>query len=148
VKLHPDSREFIELLTSHGVERVLVGGHAVAYHGYPRFTGDIDFFFRPTVENARRLRSALDEFGFTQLELTPEQLIEPGRVVQLGRPPNRIDLLSTISGVDFDTVWTGRIEGQVDGLTVDIIGLGELLQNKRASGRLKDLADLEELEGD
>ena len=148
MKLHPDSREFIELLTSHGVERVLVGGHAVAYHGYPRFTGDIDFFFRPTVENARRLRSALDEFGFTQLELTPEQLIEPGRVVQLGRPPNRIDLLSTISGVDFDTVWNGRIEGQVDGLTVDIIGLGELLQNKRASGRLKDLADLEELEGD
>lgn len=145
MKLHSDLREFIGLLNSRRVEYVIVGAHAVAFHGYPRFTGDVDFLIRPTPENAARVVEVLDAFGFGELGLKVSTFTEPDKVVQLGRPPNRIDLLTSISGVDFEEAWRGRVPGEMDGLPVSFLGWDQLLVNKRASGRTKDLADLESL---
>ncbi len=145
MKLPKDLREFIEFLNSRKVEYLVVGGHAVAYHGYPRFTGDIDFFVRPSAQNAARLADALEDFGFGGLGLDPQTFTRPNKVVQLGRPPNRIDLLTSISGVDFAEAWAGRKVGELDGLPVPFIGRATLIKNRRASGRPKDLVDVEHL---
>lgn len=144
-KLQADLKEFIELLNSHSVEYLIVGGHAVAFHGHPRFTGDIDFFIRATPSNVQRLLAVLNDFGFGSLGITDRDLLEPKRIVQLGRPPNRIDLLTSISGVDFDSAWESRIDSIMDDQRVIMIGWNELLRNKKAAGRQKDLADVEEL---
>lgn len=144
-KLQTDLKEFIGLLSSHEVEYLLVGGHAVAFHGHPRFTGDIDFLIRTTPSNVRRLLAALSAFGFGSLEITERDLLEAGRVLQLGHPPNRIDILTSISGVEFDAAWASRVESSMDGQRVIIIGWNELLQNKKATGRQKDVADLQKL---
>lgn len=146
MKLQKDSREFIELLNSHGVEFLVVGGHAVAFHGHPRFTGDIDFWVRPRRDNAARLLSALRSFGFGELALTEGDFTQPHRIVQLGHPPNRIDLLTSISGVEFDEAWAAREEADLDGLAVHFLGRKALIDNKRACGRAQDLADVERLE--
>lgn len=148
MKLSRDLREFIELLNSCAVEYVVVGGHAVAYHGYPRYTGDIDFFIRPTEDNARRLLEVFDRFGFGGVGITRDDFTTPDRIVQLGLPPNRIDLVTGITGVTFDEVWASRVAANLDGIPVCLIGKAELLRNKRASGRAKDLADIEGIEGD
>ncbi len=140
--LQTDLREFVALLNSHEVEYLVIGGHAVAFHGYPRYTGDIDFLIRTTSENAGRVMDVLAEFGFGDVGVTTDDLTVPGRIVQLGLAPNRIDLLTSISGVDFDSAWSGRSEGSLDGLAVSFLGRDELLENKRASGRLKDQADV------
>jgi hypothetical protein len=132
-------------LNSRKVDYIVVGGHAVAFHGHPRFTGDIDFLLRPTYENAERLIGAVREFGFSDLPLSPEDFSKPSTVVQLGYPPNRVDLLTSISGVDFDQAWGGRVAGELDGLPVFFLGWEELLENKRAAGRDKDLADVSKL---
>ena len=145
MSLQKDLREFIELLSSRGVECIVVGGHAVAYHGHPRFTGDIDFLIRPTIDNARRVMEALQAFGFSHLSLTAEDLTIPDLVVQLGRPPNRIDLMTSISGVGFDEAWAGKESAKLDGLPVFLLGREALLKNKEAAGRDKDLADLSRL---
>jgi hypothetical protein len=105
--------EFIGLLNSHRVEYLVVGGHAVAFHGHPRFTGDIDFFIRPTPENADRLLQVLRSFGFGALDVSVDDLTTPHRTVQLGRPPNRIDLLTSISAVSFDEAWSARVSGRL-----------------------------------
>ena len=146
MKLHKDLKEFIELLNSHGVEYLIVGGHAVAYHGHPRYTGDIDFFVRPSRENAARVLGALDAFGFGQVGFNVDTFTEPEKVIQLGRPPNRIDLLTSISGVSFEDAWPSRVDAQLDGAPVWFIGKTALIANKRAAGRQKDLADLEEID--
>lgn len=143
--LQNDLREFIGLLNSLKVEYLVVGGHAVAFHGHPRFTGDIDFFIRATGENAERVLGVLDAFGFGSLGITVADLTEPGQVVQLGRPPNRIDILTSISGVDFDSAWASRAPADLDGHAVNFIGADELLKNKQESGRPKDLADAAKL---
>lgn len=144
-KLQSDLREFIKLLNSRGVEYLLVGGYAVAYHGHPRFTGDIDFLIHATLENVQRLLEVLDDFGFGGIGISAQDLLEPGRVVQLGHPPNRIDLLTSISGVEFEHAWRSRVEAMVDEEPVTLLGWADLLQNKRASGRPQDLADVEKL---
>ena len=146
MKLQRDLREFVESLSSSGVEFLVVGGHAVAFHGHPRYIGDIDFLVRPTKENAERVLDAISRFGLPQLTLSAEDFTRPVSVVQLGRPPNRIDLLTEISGVDFATAWAGRETADLDGCSVFILGRKELLLNKRASGRPKDLADIDALE--
>ncbi|MEX0718698.1 MAG: nucleotidyltransferase [Planctomycetaceae bacterium] len=146
MKLHSDLREFIELLNAHGVEFVVVGGHAVGFHGHPRYTGDIDFVVRPTPENAARIVQVLRTFGFPDAGKLEESLTDPATIVQLGRPPNRIDLLASISGVTFDALWTRSVPATLDGVPVRFPDLDSLLANKRASGRAKDLADVEELE--
>ena len=145
-KIHSNLKKFIELLRSKKVEFVLVGGHAVAIHGYPRFTGDTDFLYRPTMSNARKLRHVLDEFGYSALDLTVEELIESGRITQLGVPPQRIDLLTSISGVGFDEVWESREQHDFGPMRIPVISKEHLLRNKRAAGRTKDLLDVEMLE--
>lgn len=144
-KLQPDLREFIKLLNSHDVEYVVVGGHAVAFHGHPRFTGDIDFLIRTTPENVSRVLTVLGVFGFGDLGIVEQDLLERGRVLQLGHPPNRIDVLTSISGVDFDSAWEQRVQTLLDDQPVALLGWDELIRNKRAAGRQKDLADLEKL---
>lgn len=144
-KLQTDSREFIELLNSHEVDYLIVGGHAVAFHGHPRFTGDIDFFIRATPTNVKRVLDVLDRFGFGGLGITEQDLLEAGRVVQLGQPPNRIDLLASITAVDFEEAWASRVPAVLDGLPVNLLGLDVLLRNKKAAGRPKDLADVAKL---
>lgn len=146
MKLQADLREFIVLLNSHKVEYLIVGGHAVAFHGHPRLTIDIDFLVRPTHENARKLLAALADFGFGSAGIDLAALTTPDRIVQLGRAPNRIDLLTGISGLTFDEASHDRVVGKLDGIRVNIIGLDALLKNKRASARPKDLADVAELE--
>lgn len=141
-----DLRELIELLNSHRVEYLVVGRHAVSYHGYPRYTGDIDFLVRPTQENASRVAAAVQRFGFGGSEALKSTLVQPEKVVQIGRPPNRIDILTSASGVDFQDAWERSVTGSLDGIPVRFPDLGTLLKNKRASGRIKDLADVEELE--
>lgn len=145
MKLDKDLREFIELLNSLRVDYIVVGGHAVAFHGHPRFTGDIDFLARPSHENSERLINVIREFGFADFRLSPDDFTQPNSIVQLGQPPNRIDLLTSISGVDFDEAWDSKIAGELDGLPVFYLGWDSLLKNKRASGRAKDLADVSKL---
>jgi hypothetical protein len=145
MKIHSDLKEFIELLNSNGVEYVVVGGHAVAYHGHPRFTGDIDFFVRASKENASRIVAVLHAFGFTDTTGLADLLIQPDKVVQLGRVPHRIDILSGISGVTFDQELAGSVMGELDSLKVPFIGIDALIQNKIASGRPKDQADVGQL---
>lgn len=124
---------------------MIVGGYAVGYHGYPRTTGDIDFFVDVSAENAHRIKSAIDDFGFGSLGLTSDDFQQANRIVQLGYPPNRIDIITAISGVTFAQAWTDRIEDELDGIKVVFIGKQTLLANKTASGRSKDKTDLDAL---
>jgi hypothetical protein len=117
----------------------------VAFHGHPRFTGDIDFLIRTAPENAKRVLTVLDAFGFGSVGISERDLLEHGRIIQLGHPPNRIDILTSISGVNFDAAWGSRVPTILADQAVDLIGWHELLQNKRAAGRQKDLADVEKL---
>ena len=145
MKLEKDLREFVELLNSRKVDYIIVGAHAVAFHGHPRYTGDIDLLVMPARDNAERMLDVLRDFGFGGVSIDVEDLTLPNRVVQLGQPPNRIDLLTSISGVNSEEAWQGRVEGELDGLRVSFLGLKELLTNKRASAREKDLADFQTL---
>ena len=145
MKLQKDLREFIESLNSRKVEFIVVGAHAVAFHGHPRFTGDIDFLVRPTPENASRVVAAVRAFGFRDASLTSDDFTRPGVVVQLGVVPNRIDLLTSISGVSFEEAWNDRVPGEIDGLPVAFLSLGSLLKNKEATGRDQDRADARKL---
>jgi hypothetical protein len=145
LKLPPDSREFIALLNSNEVRYLIVGGYAVAYHGYPRFTGDIDIFVEMSAENAQRMEAVLNTFGFAGLGLRAADFLHPDTIVQLGYPPNRIDLLTSISGIAFADAWEGREAVEVEGMTLVFIGKEALLANKTASGRPKDIIDFNAL---
>ena len=144
--LTPDFKEFAALLNSNGVEYLVVGGYALAAYGHPRYTGDLDFWIGTNHENAERVLTALEEFGFGSLGILREHLTEAGQVIQLGFPPARIDLLTSIDGVDFAECYKRRIVFEVDGLNLSFIGLEDFKTNKKAVGRHKDLADLEALE--
>lgn len=144
--LAKDLREFIESLSLNGVDFVVVGAFARAHHGAPRYTGDIDLLVRPSEQNANRLIRALTQFGFGSLGLTPADFMVPERVVQLGVPPNRIDLLTSITGLTFDEVWQRRVAAELDGLPVSFISRQDFIVNKRATGRSKDLADADAVE--
>ena len=146
MKLQRDLREFIASLISKRVEFVVVGAHALAYHGHPRFTQDLDVLVRPTAANAAALMAALEDFGFGDSGLGPADFTRTGRVIQLGVAPNRIDLLTSITGVDFEEVWRTRVQGELDGLHVSFIGRDALIANKRATGRPQDVADVATLE--
>lgn len=143
--LSSDWRAFIASLNSHNVEYVLVGGHAVAYHAQPRFTEDLDILIRRTPENAQRMLAAIKAFGFGSLGLTEQDFSLPGQIIQLGLPPNRIDIATTISGVEDNAVWESRIQDNWDGVPVWWIDRASLVRNKRAVRRPKDLADLDVL---
>lgn len=145
MSLQKDLREFIELLSALEVRFVIVGAFAVAYHGYFRYTSDIDIFVDSSVENATRILRAVDQFGFGDLKLKAEDFTQDDQVIQLGVAPNRIDVMTFLSGVSFDEVWSSRELGELDGLSVPFISREMLKRNKVACGRNRDLADLEYL---
>ena len=145
MKLTPDLKEFIQSLSDNGVRYLIVGGYAVAFHGHPRYTKDLDIWIRLEPSNAARIVAALRQFGFGSLDLQPADFLAVDQIIQLGYPPNRIDLLTTLPGVDFDECYEGRVVVEVDGVTVNFIDLENLRKNKAASGRFQDLADLENL---
>jgi hypothetical protein len=143
--IQPDFRELLALFNRHGVEYLIVGGYALAFHGAPRFTGDIDIYVRPDLANGARIVAALDDFGFGGLDIAADDFAAPHRVVQLGVAPVRVDLITSISGVDWDEAVAGRIAGDYGDVPVHFIGLTALIANKRATARVKDLADLDAL---
>jgi len=145
IRLPPDFREFLRLLNSRHVEYLLIGGYAVGYHGYPRPTGDMDIWVAVSAENAARVVQALLDFGFKSVDVPLSLFTEPGKVVRMGVPPMRLEIVTTISGVDFAACFARRTSAVIDGVPVNIIGLDDLKINKRASGRHKDLNDLEQL---
>jgi len=148
MKLSKDLREFIGLLNSKGIKFIIVGGHAVAYHGHPRFTGDIDFFVECSPANAKALEQVIIAFGFAGLGLTANDFLKPETVIQLGRPPNRIDILTSITGVDFVRAWQTKTAALIDGIPIFIISKELLIKNKRAVHRPQDLADLQQIAPD
>jgi hypothetical protein len=145
MEVQKDFKELLELFNKHKVEYIIVGAYALAYHGVPRFTGDIDIYVHPTPENAQRIFAALDDFGFGSLDLTAEDFQKPGSVVQLGVPPVRIDIITSITGVVWQEADKGKNEGLYGDVPVYFLGREQLVANKRATGRKKDLADLESL---
>jgi hypothetical protein len=144
IQLPPDFKEFLKLLTSNDVAYILVGGYAVNYHGYPRATADIDIWVAISPENAAKLVTTLHQFGFASA--TAAHFSEPGKVVRMGVPPVRIEVLTSISGADFEACFARCERATIDGLQVNVLSRADLVGNKRAAGRPKDLADLRELE--
>jgi hypothetical protein len=142
MKFPPDWSEFIGLLSAHGVRFIVVGAHALAAHGRPRATQDIDILIEPTAQNASRVCAALADFGFRDLAGASEEFAQPERMATLGNPPLRIDLMTSIDGVTFEQAWSGRLTAKLGDHDVAFLGLREFLQNKRAAGRAKDLADI------
>ena len=144
--LPSDFKEFLRLLDETGVKYLIVDGYAVGYHGYPRSTGDMDVWIDSTEENAKRVVETLREFGFDVPELAPDLFLDPDRVIRLGHPPLRIELLTSVTGVGFADCYSSHVvEEMDDGTRIHFIGLEELKENKRATGRHKDLDDLEHL---
>lgn len=146
IHLPQDFREFIQLLNEHSVEYVIVGGYAVAIHGYVRYTGDIDFFIAISACNADRMVKVFNRFGLNQPDINAALFMEPGKILRIGAEPMRLEVLNQISGVTFTECYENRRELLIDGITVNFVGYAELLKNKRATGRDKDLADASELQ--
>ena len=145
MEIQQDFRELLELFNAHEVEYVIVGAYALAFHGVPRFTGDMDILVKPDSENAVKILAALKEFGFGSLDLNESDFKEPDRVVQLGVAPVRVDLITSLTGVSLQQVYSGKVPGSYGDVKVYYLGRDELLSNKRALGRKKDLADIEAL---
>ena len=145
-RLPADLREFLKLLNSARVEYLLVGGYAVGYYGYPRATGDMDIWVAISDKNVHKLVRVLRDFGFNLPNVQPKVFLEKDRIVRFGEPPLRIEILTTISGVSFEDCFARRARVKFDGLRVNLIGLEDLKKNKAASGRPKDLDDLQALE--
>jgi hypothetical protein len=143
--LNKDFREFIELLNSNKVRYLLIGGYAIAVHGHPRYTKDLDIWLEMSEENADAMIEVLKDFGFGDLDVSREDFLNKGMVVQPGHPPNWIYLINSPDGVDFAECYKTKIEVEINGLKIFVIDLENLRKNKKASGRLQDLADLEKL---
>lgn len=141
-----DFKEFVELLIKHNASYLIVGGYAVGIHGHPRYTGDLDIWLDPTVANAEKIVQCVNEFGFSSFNLKTEDFIKEGNVIQLGYPPLRIDLLTEIDGVSFDECYQNRKEVVIEDVLVNFIGYHDLLKNKKVTGRLKDLDDIDNLQ--
>jgi len=145
MELSKDLREFIELLNSLKVEFVIVGAHALAWHGLPRYTKDVDFLVSNSPANADAMEKLITEFGFGSTGLTSSNFQTPDQIIQLGMEPNRIDILTGISGVDWEEAWKSKIATELDGLPVWILGKDAYIKNKLASGRPQDIADVSRL---
>lgn len=143
--LAQDFEDFVKLLNIHHVDYMVVGGYALAFHGKPRHTGDLDIWINNSEENAEKLVSAIKEFGLASLGLTKSDFMQEGFVTQIGYPPLRIDILNTIDGVKFEDAYPNKLFIDVDGIEIKYIGLREFIDNKTASGRSQDIADLKEI---
>lgn len=144
--LSKDLLEFVGFLNTNKVQYLVVGGYAVAFHGHPRYTKDIDIWIHPELENIHNLLAALQDFGFGSLDLSVQDFQNPDIVIQLGNIPNRIDLLTDIDGVSFSECYPKKQIIDIDGVSINFIDLENLRKNKQASGRLQDMADLENLQ--
>jgi hypothetical protein len=144
--LSKDWKEFLELLNSRGVDYVIVGAHCLALHGRARYTGDLDILVRSTPQNARLLVDLLNDFGFAESGFKEPDFLKAGQLIQLGRAPTRIDLLTSISGVSSDEAFASKVSAELDGIPVFVLGKDALVRNKRAVGRPQDLADIDTLE--
>lgn len=140
-----DFKDFLKLLNEKKVKYLLIGGYAVGYHGYPRATGDMDIWIAIHPENAQNMVAVLKDFGIEHPELTPELFLQEKKIIRMGHPPMRLEISTGISGVEFEECYSTRIVDTLDGIEVNIIDLPHLKTNKKAAGRLKDLADLENL---
>ncbi len=145
IHLPPDFKEFLQLLNEHKVKYLLIDGYAVGYYGYPRATADMDIWIAIHPENAKRVLEAIKEFGFDITELSITSLLQEDKIMRMGIPPIRIEVITTISGVEFDKCYKSRTVDDLDGVKVNMISLKDLKINKKASGRHKDLDDLEHL---
>lgn len=146
--LNPDYRDILSAFGSSAVEYVVVGAYALAAHGQPRATGDIDLWVRPTIENAYRVINALRVFGAPPSDIRAEDFEKPEVVLQIGVSPRRIDILTSIDGVEFEEAWEDRMEIELEGVVVPVISRAHFIQNKQATGRAQDLADIERLTGE
>ena len=145
IRLPPDFKEFLKLLKEHNVRYLLIGGYAVGFHGYPRATADMDIWVAIHPDNANKMVSVLKEFGFDEPELTPQLFLQEKQIIRMGVPPVRLEITTSISGVEFDTCYEKRIVAELDGVEVNLISLDDLKENKKASGRSKEITDLEKL---
>lgn len=145
IELPPDFKEFLKLLNARGVKYLLIGGYAVGYHGYPRATNDFDIWIEINPNNARRMVEAIQEFGCGMAELSPNLFLQDQNIIRMGVPPMRIEILTKISGVSFEEAYEDRVIDMIDDIEVSLISLSQLKMNKKASGRHKDLDDLEHL---
>jgi hypothetical protein len=145
MEIQKDFKEYLALLNDHEVEYMIVGGYALAYYGAPRFTGDIDIFIKPDEKNAQRILNVLADFGFSSLEINLEDLVSPDNVIQLGVPPFRIDMITSLSGISWESANENKEPGRYGDIPVYFIGKREFVLNKKATGRKKDQADLEAL---
>lgn len=144
--LDKNFKEFIGLLNVHEVKYLIIGGYAVNFHGYPRYTKDIDFWLWMNKNNIQNLLEALKKFGFGSLGLKPEDFLSPENIIQLGYEPNRIDILMDLEGVDFEKCYRRKTEIELDGIKTNFLSLQDLIKVKKTTGRLQDLADAEQLE--
>jgi hypothetical protein len=144
--LSKDFKKFIELLNENNVKYLVVGGYAVALHGHPRYTKDLDVWIELSPDNAGRLLQTLENFGFGSLDLKLDDFLEANQIIQLGYPPNRIDILTTLTDLKFEDCYKSRIQVEIQGLHINFIDIENLKKNKRATGRSQDLADVENLE--
>ena len=145
MEVQPDFKDLLGLFNEHKVEYMIVGGYALAYHGAPRYTGDIDIYVKPDSQNAELIMKALADFGFSSVGLTIEDFENPDKVIQLGVPPVRVDIITSISGILWKDASFGCVDGKYGDVPVKYIGLNEFIINKRTIGRKKDLSDLEAL---
>ena len=143
IQLPPDFREFLKLLNSNEVEYLVIGGYAVNYYGFPRATADLDIWIAIYPENAHRVAETLRKFGFSQAQ--EAAFLEPRKIIRMGVPPVRLEILTSITGVEFSECYARRLQGEMDGVSVPLIQLDDLKRNKQATGRLKDRLDLEQL---
>lgn len=145
IELHPDFKDFLKLLNSHGVNYLIVGGYAVGLHGYPRATGDMDIWIGVSESNASKTASALREFGIPEENVSEELFLDKDKIIRMGVPPVRIEVITGASGVDFSECYSRKELIEIDGVPLNFISLKDLKTNKRACGRHKDLEDLEHL---
>lgn len=146
MELPNDFKEFIELLNEHNVQYLIVGGYAVGFHSRPKFTHDIDFWIKNTSENAALIVKVLNDFGFENLDITIEDLKSPNKIIQLGNEPMRIDLMTSVSGLNFNSSFKNKVVAKYFDVNANFINIKDLIQNKRESGRKKDLFDIEWIE--
>lgn len=141
----PDFVDFISLLNLHKVDYMIIGAHALAFHGRPRHTGDLDVWIKPDEENAFKMLAVINDFGFGSLGISEQDFLKDNYITQLGYPPLRIDILNNISGVSFDEAYENKVDGEIDDLKVSFINVNEFIKNKEATGRPKDLGDIDSL---
>ena len=145
IELHPDFKDFLRLLNSHNVRYLLVGGYAVGYHGYPRATGDMDIWIEMSESNSKKVASAFRDFGMPDEAISEELFLETNKVIRIGVPPVRLEVITSASGVDFNECYSNREVVEIEGIPINLISLQDLKKNKRAAGRHKDLEDMEHL---